>query len=70
LSDGKDRLIRQIHRRLQSAGGIERAPAISPRCIAELDARVERLHGLGDHLVHVKLSRYVVDDSATVLDRI
>jgi len=67
MAFGEDRLVRQFQRRLQpAAGGEAHAPTFGPRCIAELVARVERLHGVGEHLSHVKLSRYVVDESMTV----
>lgn len=62
-----DRLVRRIERRLLSAEMVGRSCRPTPSEQAELVARIDRLHALGDRFSQVGLSRYVVHGPSTVV---
>lgn len=58
------RLVRRIHEDWQANGSVCR-PRLSPRDIAELQARIDRLQSMGDCFTHVTLSDSVRQPVAT-----
>lgn len=67
MARGNDRLVQGIQRRLESVRPMSPALVLPSRCLAELEARIERLHGLGDRFAEVKLSGFVAGGSARAL---
>jgi len=61
---GSDRLVGRIQRGWR-ANGSARRPGLSPRDHAELQARIDRLHAMGDCFTHVTLSDDVMQDCMT-----
>lgn len=70
MAGSANRLVWRIQRRLQPYGPVECSGLPSLRDIAELEARVHRLHAVYDCCSHVRLSGYVARGAAAgVLDR-
>ena len=65
VADRAVRLVARIQRLWQVVGAADRAGRPNPREVAELEARVDRLHALGDRFAHVRLSDHVADCQAT-----
>ena len=66
-----DRVVRRVQRRMQSASPIGRSRRPNPRDVVELEARVRRLHAMGERFSHVRLSPHVARFDATgVVDRV
>lgn len=62
--NGPDRLIGRIHRRWRANGSV-RHPSLSQRDRAELEARIDRLHTMGDCFTYVTLNDEVMQACAT-----
>lgn len=60
----KVRLVRRIHEGWRANGSACR-PSLTPREIAELQARIDRLQYMGDCFTHVTLSSDVRQPAAT-----
>lgn len=58
---GSDRLVRRIHQGWR-ANGSARDPSLTPRQLAELQARIDRLQTMGECFAHVTLSDHVRQD--------
>lgn len=61
---GSDRLVRRIHREWRANGSVRRS-GLSSRDHAELQARIDRLHTMGDCFTHVTLSNDVMQACMT-----
>ncbi len=58
---GSDRLVRRIQQGWRANGSVRR-PSLTPRQVAELQARIDRLQTMGDCFTHVTLSEDVMQD--------
>lgn len=65
MANRADRLVRRIQRQLSSVGSDGRSARPDPRDIAELGARVERLHAMDSRFIHVRLSEHIAGGAAT-----
>ena len=71
MDDGPDRLIPRVLRILQGKAPADELKGWAAGDIAELAARVHRLHALGDRYLHIGLSYFVTrGDGVTVSDRV
>lgn len=61
-----DRLVRRIQRRQQLTGSIGPAGNAGLSDIAELEARLSRLHALGERFGHARLSPDVTSGKVTM----
>ena len=61
---GSNRLVRRIQRGWRANGSACR-PGLTPREHAELQARIDRLHAMGDCFTHATLSDDVRQDCPT-----
>lgn len=61
MADRALRVVARIQRLWQVVGSADPAGRPNPRDVAELEARVDRLHSLGDRFAHVRLSNHVAD---------
>jgi hypothetical protein len=59
------RLVWRAQRKLQSIEPIGASGYLPPNEVAELEARVRRLHAIGDRFSHVRLSPHVIDGIVT-----
>jgi hypothetical protein len=65
MADNADRLVGRLQRQLSSSERSGRPAHPDPRDIAELEARVERLHATDGRFTHVRLSEYAAGGAAT-----
>lgn len=71
MAGSPHRLVGRIQRRLLSVEPHGRLGHLSSRDRCELEARIRRLHAMGDRFSQVRLSRYVASvGAAGVLDRV
>ncbi len=71
LGNCPDRMIQRIQRQLQSVEATDGSVYLTAREIAELEARIRRIHEMGDRFNHVRLSGHVASLCVTnVLDRV
>ncbi len=62
MKDRTDRLVGRIQERFRTNGSVRTADRTTSRDIAALEARVRRLHALGDSFTHVRLSKDVTQE--------
>lgn len=67
MHGGPNRLVSRVRRMLHQTPSADRPRKLAASDIAELAARVRRLHALGDRYAHVELSRFVVDGGETTV---
>ncbi len=67
MAGNAERVVRCIQRRLHSVHSAYRSWRPETREVAELEARVHRLHAMSDRFTHVGLSPYVAWVAATDL---
>lgn len=68
MAGGRDRLVGRIQQRQQPRrAGVVRMDLATPREIAELEDRVQRLHALGVQYGQVRLSHEVALSGATCI---
>ncbi len=67
MDGGCDRLVARVQRHLRSIGSDDAFETVLPSDVEELEARAQRLRGLDDRFIHVGLSRFIAEGSATSL---
>ena len=64
MAHNADRLVGRLQRQLSSTERNGGSAHPDPRDIAELEARVERLHATDGRFIHVRLSEYIAGGAA------